>query len=61
MRYCPNCKQMVRPVKSGFSWGVFLLCLGIFYLPYHWWIKPRKYCPICGSRVQRRKPAESIN
>ena len=48
MKYCRNCKQNVEPGKK-FSWGLFILFLGIFYLLYFMFMK-KKTCPMCNSR-----------
>jgi len=48
MRWCPFCKQWVKPAKK-FSWLAFIVLLGVFYLPYFLLLK-RKECPLCGSR-----------
>jgi len=48
MKYCRNCKQNVQPTKH-FSWGLFILFLGVFYLLYYILMK-KKSCPICHSR-----------
>jgi len=48
MKYCKNCKQNVQPIKK-FSWGLFILFLGVFYLLYYILMK-KKSCPICHSR-----------
>jgi len=45
--YCSECRQYVKPEKR-FSWLAFILLLGIFYLPYYWFIKTPQ-CPHCGS------------
>lgn len=61
MKYCPNCKQMVKPVKTPWSWGWFLawiLTAGIVYIAYHLFLKRKNKCPICGLKVVRRKPKE---
>ncbi len=46
-KWCNLCNRNVVP-KKKFNWLVFLFCCGIFYLPYHWWIKKAK-CPICDA------------
>ena len=46
MKYCTLCKRYVAPQKK-FSWILFILFLGVFYLPYYWLFAGKKYCPIC--------------
>ena len=58
MKYCKNCKQNVKPIKK-FSWGMFILFLGVFYLIYYFLLK-RKSCPMCHSRNFTRKENTKI-
>jgi len=56
--YCPMCQQYVHPVKKEFSWTLFLVLLGVFYLFYRLLFCPEKCCPICGyDRLLRHEPA----
>jgi len=49
MKYCKNCKQLVKPVKRDWSWIAFFLFLGIFYPIYRIFV-PSNRCPICKSK-----------
>ena len=56
MKYCVHCQRNVKPEKK-FSWVAFILCLGVFYLPYYFVFK-RKQCPICaGAEFEKRVEA----
>lgn len=50
MKYCKNCKQLVKPVKREWSWVVFFLFLGIFYPIYRIFV-PANRCPICKGKT----------
>jgi hypothetical protein len=43
----------VHPEKK-FSWVGFIVCLGVFYLPYYFLAK-KKQCPICAGREFEKK------
>jgi rRNA maturation endonuclease Nob1 len=57
VRYCESCGKIVRGVKRKFSWFTFLICLGVFYLPYHWFLKRKVFCPMCGLKTKRKSAA----
>jgi rRNA maturation endonuclease Nob1 len=54
-RFCTSCNQNVKGAKRKFSWFAFIICLGIFYLPYHWFIKRKIFCPMCGLKTKRKR------
>ena len=46
-KYCSECDRNVQPVKK---WKKRYALLAVVYL-----FVPKKYCPICGCKVRRRK------
>jgi len=57
MKYCNVCKQNVTPIKRNFSFFWFTITFGIFYIPYHLFLK-RKFCPICRKRRLEHKHSQ---
>ncbi len=64
-KYCTLCQRYIDPVKKKFSWGVFILCFGIFYLPYRILFVHKNRCPVCGtnkliSKGKHEKQEEAV-
>lgn len=49
-KYCPLCERVVEPVKKKFSWGIFILFLGLPYLIYRILFVRKNRCPVCGTK-----------
>jgi len=60
MKYCTLCERKVDPVKAKFSWLFFIICFGVFYLPYHWFFKKKNRCPICQTKKLDKYSPEEI-
>lgn len=64
MKYCTLCERNVDPVKSKFSWPVFiLLCFtmvgGLVYVIFHLFFKKKNRCPICFTKkLDKMSPAQ---
>lgn len=50
MKFCTNCKKMVRPIKKPWSWLEFFALLGIFYPIYRLLLSADR-CVVCGDKT----------